>query len=109
MKLKRGDSVIVRAGKDKGKSGTILKVFPVLNTAVVDGINILKRAQKPSAKYPKGGIISEPHPIAVSKLGIAHPDKPTQASRIGYEISKSGDKTRVYRQAGNKVIKDNAK
>lgn len=109
MKLKKGDAVVVRSGKDKGKSGTILKVFPALNTVVVDGINILKRAQKPSTKNPKGGITSEPHPIAVSKLGIAHPDTPTKTSRIGYKVDKNGDKQRVYRQASNKVIKDNAK
>ena len=104
MKLRKGDSVIVRSGKDKGKKGTISAVLPDLNMVVVDGINIVKRARKPSAKYPKGGILEEARPVPVSKVGIVHPSKSMQTSRIGFVI-KNGQKLRVYRQAGNKEIK----
>lgn len=105
MKLRKGDAVVILSGKDKGKTGTISKTLPALNKVIVDGINIVKRASKPSAKQPKGGIVSIPQPIWASKVGIVHPDDSKRASRIGIEIGKDGKKSRVYRQAKNKVIK----
>lgn len=105
MKLKKGDTIVILSGKDKGKTGTISKTIPSLNKVVVDGINIVKRASKPSAKQPKGGIASVPMPIWASKVGIVHPDDSKRASRIGIEVNKDGKRSRVYRQANNKVIK----
>ena len=105
MKLRVGDMVLVRSGRDKGKTGKVTKVLPDQNKVVVEGVNEVKRALKPSQKQPKGGIITQTHPIWSSKIGIVHPTKPKQTSRVGYQLAKDGKKVRVYRQAGNKEIK----
>lgn len=105
MKLRKGDKVIVRSGKDAGKSGTILEVLPALNKVVVDGINMAKRATKPSTKHPRGGIIEGPLPLWASKVGLVHPTKENQSSRVGYVTDKAGNKQRVYRQADDKEVK----
>jgi large subunit ribosomal protein L24 len=105
MKLKVGDTVLVRSGRDKGKSGKVTRVLPELNKVVVEGINVVKRSHKPSQKRPRGGIESLNHPIAVSKVGIVHPTDAKRTSRIGYVVNKDGGKTRVYRQAKNQEIK----
>lgn len=104
MKIKKGDTVIVRSGKDKGKTGTVTKVNPELNQVVVDGINVVKRHLKPSQANPKGGIVEANAPIDASNVGLVHPDDKQQSSRIGYEF-KNGAKVRVYRQAENKEVK----
>lgn len=104
MKIKKGDTVIVRTGRDRGKTGTVSQVLPELNKVVVDGINIVKRATKPSQKNPQGGIIESPAPIHVSNVGLVHPDDGARASRVGYEV-KNDKKVRVYRQAKNKEVK----
>lgn len=104
MKIKKGDTVLVRTGTDKGKTGTVTKVYPELNKVIVDGINVVKRHLKPSQKNPKGGIVETNAPIDVSNVGLVHPDEKQRTSRIGYE-TKDGEKVRVYRQANNKEVK----
>lgn len=103
IKLKVGDTVMVRSGRDKGKTGKVTAVHPTLNKVTVEGINVYKRHQKPNRDNPKGALIEKTLPIWVSKVGIVHPTKKNSTSRIGYEI-KSDKKVRVYRQASNKVI-----
>ena len=105
MKLKKGDKVIVTVGKDRGKTGEIVRALPNLNKVVVDGINMVKRAYKPSQSSPKGGIREEPRPLDVSNVAILHPSDNKRGSRIGFEFDKSGQKARVYRQADSKEIK----
>jgi large subunit ribosomal protein L24 len=73
IRLKKGDTVVVRAGKDKGKSGKVLIVHPAENMVTVEGINIVKKHVKPNNKYPQGGIIELTKPIPVSKVGILDP------------------------------------
>ncbi|MBI3984234.1 50S ribosomal protein L24 [Candidatus Microgenomates bacterium] len=107
MKLRKGDKVIVLRGRDRGKTGTIVRVLPALNQVVVEGINEVKRAHKPSTKDPKGGIKTEIRPIWAAKVAIVHPDLPKRGSRIGYRLDKQGSKVRIYRQAGGKEIKAN--
>jgi large subunit ribosomal protein L24 len=104
IKLKVGDTVMVRAGREKGKTGKITAVHPRLNKVTVDGINVVKKHKKPSQLDPQGGIMQLTQPIAVSKVGIVHPSDKTKTSRIGYKIDDKGNKTRVYRQAKNKEI-----
>ncbi|MEX0748653.1 MAG: 50S ribosomal protein L24 [Candidatus Saccharimonadales bacterium] len=104
MKIKKGDTVIIRSGRDKGKTGTVTEVLPQLNKVVVDGINIVKRALKPTQKHPKGGIVESPAPLDVSNVGLVHPDDKQRASRIGYVI-KGDKKVRVYRQSNDKEVK----
>ncbi len=106
MKLKKGDQVIVISGRDRGQTGSVIKLLPRLNQVVVDGINLVKRAHKPSNQNPRGGIKTEPRPLAAAKVAIVHPKHSNQPSRIGYVIAKNGAKARVYRQANNQPIKE---
>lgn len=105
IKLRVGDTVMVRAGREKGKTGKVTAVHPQLNKVTVDGINVVKRHRKPTQARPQGGIEEITKPIAVSKVGIVNPDDKSKASRIGYTTKKDGTKVRVYKQAQNKEIK----
>ena len=105
IKLHVGDNVVVRIGKDKGKTGKVTAVYPKLNKVTVEGVNVFKKHVKPNKQYPKGAMIEKTLPIWVSKVGIVHPTDKKKTSRIGYELKKDGSKIRVYRQSGNKEIK----
>jgi large subunit ribosomal protein L24 len=102
IRLKKGDSVIVRSGKYKGKTGKITQVHPTENKVTVEGINIIKKHVKPNRQYPQGGIIEMTKPIWVSKVALIEPvsKKPT---RVGYSIDKDGKKSRVYKKTGKEV------
>lgn len=102
IRLKKGDTVVVRAGKYKGKSGKITAVHPSLNKVTVEGINIVKKHQKPNRANPQGGIIELTKPIDVSKVGIQDPTS-KKPSRIGYKLAKDGTKTRIYKSTGKEV------
>lgn len=105
MKLKVGDNVKVISGKDKGMIAKVTRVHPTLDKVEVEGVNIVKRHTKPSQTNQAGGIIEKTLPIWASKVALVHPDDKKKTSRVGYEVSKSGKKQRVYRQANNKVVK----
>ena len=100
IRLKKGDTVVVRAGKYKGKSGKVVAVHPSLNKVTVEGINIVKKHQKPNRAYPQGGIIELTKPIDVSKVGIAVNGKP---SRIGFKVDAKGVKTRIAKKSGKEI------
>ncbi len=102
IRLKKGDNVMVRVGKDKGKTGTVIAVHPRDNMVTVEGVNIVKKHQKPNRAYPQGGIIDITKPILVSKVGLVDPEskKPT---RVGYNVADDGTKTRVYKSSGKTV------
>jgi large subunit ribosomal protein L24 len=102
IRLKKGDTVMVRAGKYKGKTGKVLATHPTLNKVTVEGINIVKRHRKPTQAQPQGGIFEITKPIWVSKVGLldAAAKKP---SRIGYKLSKEGTKTRVLKSTGKEI------
>jgi large subunit ribosomal protein L24 len=100
IRLKKGDTVVVRSGKYKGKSGKITAVHPSLNMVTVEGINVVKKHQKPNRAYPQGGIIDITKPIDVSKVGISDGGKP---SRIGYKVDAKGTKTRVFKKSGKEI------
>jgi large subunit ribosomal protein L24 len=102
IRLRKGDTVAVRSGKQKGKTGTIVAVHPKLNSVTVEGINIVKKHVKPSKKYPTGGIIDITKPINVSKVGIVDPNA-KKVSRIGYVVNKEGVKTRVFKASGKDI------
>lgn len=104
MKLRVGDTVMVRVGREKGKTGKITETHPQLNKVTVDGMNTVKRHRKPTQAQPQGGIEEITKPIDVSKVGLVHPNDKGKTSRIGYSFKKDGSKTRVYRQAQNKEI-----
>jgi len=97
FKIKTGDEVIVTTGKDKGKKGTVTKIITETSRAVVSGLNIVKKHQKPSAAG-NGGIIKKEMPIHISNLAIVDP-KDGKASRIGYKVEQ-GKKTRIAKKSG---------
>ena len=97
-KIKKGDKVVVLAGRDKGRSGEVLKVIPTEERAVVRGVNVVKRHQRQTASA-EGGIISKEATIHLSNLAIADP-KDGKASRVGFKVLDDGRKVRVARRSG---------
>ncbi len=104
MKLRKGDKVVVLAGKDKGKSGEITAVLPKSGKVVVTGINIAKRHTKPSSKFPQGGILELTKPIATSKVMAVDPQTGVPG-RVGYRINPDGSKERVFKLSKRKKVK----
>jgi large subunit ribosomal protein L24 len=102
IRLKKGDTVVVRTGKYKGKTGTVLATHPADNKVTVEGINVVKKHQKPNKEYPQGGIIEITKPIDVSKVGLQDPTT-KKATRIGYIVNKDGAKTRVAKSSGKEI------
>jgi large subunit ribosomal protein L24 len=101
MKLKKGDSIIVLTGKDKGKKGTIEKVFPKRDVVLVPGINVVKRHTKKKDDQHPAGIFDLAKPIAASKVALV--DKKTnKATRIGFHVTK-GEKVRIARKSGDMI------
>ena len=102
IRLKKGDTVVVRTGKYKGQSGKVVATHPRLNKVTVEGINIVKKHVKPNRTHPQGGIIDVTVPIAVSKVGILDPTT-KKPSRIGYKLNADGSKTRVFKKSGKEI------
>lgn len=102
IRLKKGDLVMVRAGKYKGQTGKITAVHPRENKVTVDGINIVKKHVKPNQQHPQGAIVELTKPIWVSKVGIVDPatKRPT---RVGYKLDGTGKKTRVYKSNAKEI------
>ena len=101
-KIKKGDKVVVLAGRDKGRSGTVSMVMPKDGRAVVDGVNIVRRHTRPSAQNADGGIISKPAPIQLSNLAIADP-KDGKPTRVGFKVLDDGRKVRVAKRSGDLI------
>ena len=99
-KIKKGDTIVVRSGKDKGRSGTVLAVMPKDGKVLVEGINIAARHRKASQTNPQGGIDRREAPMAICKVGIATADgKP---SRVRFE-TQDGKKVRVAVKSGETI------
>ncbi len=103
IRIKKGDNVIVRNGKYKGKTGKVLSTSPKDNTVTIEGINIVKKHQKPTKKFPQGGIIEITKPINVSKVNI-YDSTLKKPSRISYKIAADGkSKTRILKTSGKEL------
>ena len=102
IRLNKGDTVVVTTGKFKGKTGTITATHPRENKVTVEGINIVKKAVKPSRSNPQGGIIEITKPMWVSKVAIVEPTS-KKPSRIGYTTDKEGNKVRVFKTSGKEI------
>ncbi len=100
-KLKKGDEVIVIAGKDKGKTGEIIKVLPAKNRVVVSGVNKVKRHTKPGHMGAAGGIIEKEAPIHISN--VAYKTDDGKPSRIGFTVLKDGTKARLVKKTKETV------
>ncbi|MEL6803159.1 MAG: 50S ribosomal protein L24 [Bacteroidota bacterium] len=103
MKIKKGDSVIVIAGKDKGKTGTVLEAFPRREAVLIEGINIKTKHQKNRRRGSMGQVIEKNAPVHVSNVALVEGKKPV---RVGYKIEGEGDKAkkvRISRASGKAV------
>ena len=100
MKIKKGDSVEVVAGKDAGKRGRVLKVDPERERLVIEGVNLIKRHTKPNPqKRIQGGIVEREASVHVSNVMVVSPDS-GQRTRVGYKILDDGRKVRVAKTDG---------
>ncbi|MBR2545906.1 MAG: 50S ribosomal protein L24 [Erysipelotrichaceae bacterium] len=107
MKIKKGDRVIVIAGKDKGVTGDVIATFEKTNQVVVEGVNIRKKALRPTQINPDGGIQSQEAPIDASNV-MLYDAKTKKAARIGYAVS--GDKkVRINKKTGKEIKADKKK
>ena len=101
LKVKKGDRVVVLAGRDKGKRGEILQVIPTENRALVQGVNIVRRHQKQSAQQ-EGGITAKEAPIHISNIAMEDPADGSP-SRVGFKFTEDGRKVRFARRSGETI------
>jgi len=101
QKLKKGDSVVVLAGKDKGKTGQIMHMMPKDGKAVVQGVNMVKRHQK-QTQGQEAGVVSKEAAIQLSNIAFADP-KDGKATRVGIKIMDDGSKVRVAKRSGEVI------
>ena len=101
VKIKKGDRVIVTTGRDKGKKGEVLKVFPSESRALVSGVNVVKRHQR-QTQTQQGGIVQKESTIHLSNLAHVDP-KSGAASRVGFKILKDGRKVRFAKKSGEVI------
>lgn len=102
MKLRKGDNVKIISGKDKGRTGKVLKVFPAESRILVEGINMRKKHRRSKRQDKKGEIVNLPAPLYVSNAMIVC-GKCGQAARVGYKLNDSGRKTRVCKKCGAEI------
>ncbi len=102
LHIKKGDTVIVNAGDDRGKQGRVVRVLVDKNKAVVEGVNVVSKSTKPSAKHPQGGIVKMEAPIHVSNLSLIDP-KSGKATRIGRRKNENGVRVRYSKKSGEEI------
>ena len=102
LHIKKGDTVIVNACDDRGKQGRVVRVLVSKNKAVVEGVNVVSKSTKPSAKHPQGGIVKMEAPIHVSNLSLIDP-KSGKATRIGRRVNENGVKVRYSKKSGEEI------
>jgi large subunit ribosomal protein L24 len=106
MKIKKGDHVVVTAGKDKGATGTVIAAYPDQNRVVVQGVNMVRKNKKVTNQgvrgAKEGGITTQEAPIHVSNVQLVDPETKRPA-RVGYQVSEDGTKVRVLRPSGKEI------
>ena len=102
QKIRKGDTVVVLSGKDKGKTGEVTRSMPKDMKVIVSGVNVAVRHRKPSQVNPQGGLERKEAPMHVSKVAIADP-KTGKATRVRFETGKDGKKVRVAVRSGEKI------
>ncbi|WP_435623244.1 50S ribosomal protein L24 [Flagellimonas sp.] len=101
LKIKTGDTVVVTAGDHKGSEGKVVKIDREKNKAIVEGVNMVSKHEKPSAQNPQGGIVKKEAPIQISNLSLMDP-KSGEPTRVGFEV-RDGKKVRVAKKS-NEVL-----
>ena len=104
-KIKKGDKVVVLAGRDKGKSGEVIEVRPSERRALVRGVNMVRRHQRQSASQ-EGGIISKEGPIDLSNIAVEDP-KDGKPTRVGFKVLNDGKKVRIAKRSGEQIPEKN--
>lgn len=102
LHIKKGDTVFVNTGEDKGKIGRVLEVQVKKNRAVVEGINMVSKHTKPNAKSPQGGIEKKEAPIQISNLNVVDP-KSGKPTRIGRRLNEEGSLVRYSKKSGEEI------
>ena len=106
MKIKKGDHVIVTAGKDKGATGEVIAAYPTRDKVLVEGVNMIKKNKKVTNQgvrgAKEGGIVTQEAPIHVSNVSLVDPETKRPA-RVGYKINEDGKKVRVLRPSGKEI------
>ena len=101
-KIRKGDDVIVLAGKDKGKRGTVLRVFPD-DRVLVEGMNVVKKHMKPNPQRgTSGGIVDKEMPLQVSNVALYNPER-KRGDRVGFKYLEDGRKVRFFKSTGEVV------
>jgi large subunit ribosomal protein L24 len=101
LKIKKGDNVVVLTGRDKGKTGSVLRAFPEENKVIVQGVNVAKRHTRQSPTS-QGGIVEKELPIHVSNVAFVDP-KSSKPTRVGFKTIDGGKKVRVARRSGEVI------
>ncbi len=102
LHIKKGDTVVVLAGDDRGKKGRVLSVQADKQRAIVEGLNMVTKHTKPSAKHPQGGRIQMEAPIHISNLSLVDP-KSGKATRIAIKVKEDGKKVRIAKKSGEEI------
>jgi large subunit ribosomal protein L24 len=102
QKIRKGDTVVVLSGKDKGRTGEVIKSMPKDGKVVVSGVNVAVRHKKPTQLNPQGGLERREAPMHVSKVAVADP-KTGKATRVRFETNKDGKKVRVAVKSGELI------
>lgn len=102
MRIKKGDTVEIIAGKDKGKSGKVLNVNPTTERIIVEKVNMVTKHQKPNQKVQQGGIVHQEAPIHVSNAMLIDP-KDKKATRVSFKVLEDGKKVRVSTRTGEEI------
>jgi len=107
MKIKKGDNVIVIAGRDRGRTGLVVAAYPDRGKVLVQGVNVVTKNKKVSYQgrqgAKEGGITHEEAPIDVSNVQLVDPDDSKKAARVGYRFDEDGNKIRVTRPSGKDI------
>lgn len=101
-RIRKDDTVIVIAGKDKGRSGRVLKVLPSEDRVVVEGVNMVKRHTAPNMTHPNGGVIAKEAPLHASNVALRDP-KTGKPTRVGFKMNDKGVKVRVAKGSGVEI------
>ena len=102
LHIKKGDNVYVNSGEDRGKTGRVLQVFPAKGRAIVEGVNFMTKATKPTAKYPQGGLIKTEAPVHISNLNLVDP-KSGKPTRVGTRLDDKGKRVRYSKRSGEEI------
>ena len=102
LHIKKGDTVKVIAGDDRGKEGRVLSVETSKNRAIVEGVNIVTKATKPNAQHPQGGLIKKEAPINISNIALLDP-KTGKPTRVGIRKNDDGTKVRYSKKSGQEI------